>query len=313
MLGLSFLIALITIAPSLVAPARSENAGARIHLKDGTTKEGILRPRNTNGEGTWLERDLGVTVSYPRSEIAHVERTDTPLSLLYAREAAVDDMEDVAERLTARQALVVTAEEQGFPQFAQRQAQCIIQEATATQSPDTTLHAAAHATLGHVLHDGVWMTEAEAWAARGYVRFGGRWVPATERDRVLAERATDRRHRAEIRLQRERLAAERQAAAVEEVSVLTDGGYGYSPLYWAFNPGPGHGPGHQHRRHHRPTSVRQLWDTPWWADTVHARTHPRAGRRPHGQPLQPRPRPMYTALPGHGGGGTGRAPRGTYR
>jgi hypothetical protein len=307
---LSFLIALITVAPSLVPQARGDNAGARIHLRNGTSQAGVLRPRDANGDTIWLERDLGVTVSYTRSEISRIEPTETRLSWLYTRAAAVDDMEDVATRLPARRTLAIEAEEQGFPQFAQQQARLIIQEANATQSPDATLRAAAHTTLGHVLHDGVWMTDADAWAARGYVRLGGRWVPAAERERVLAERAADRRHRAEMRLQRHQLAAERlAAAAVDQVSVLTDGGYGYSPLYWGGNPGPGQGPHRQDRRHHRPTSVRQLWDTPWWADTVHARTYGKAASRPRGRPLDPHPLSVHTAPPRYGGGGIARAPR----
>jgi hypothetical protein len=302
----------ITVAPSLAPQAYGESDGAIIHLSNGRSQAGVLRTPDTADGNTWLERDVGVTVSYTRRELSRIERTDTPLSRLYARESEIQTIEDAAARLPARKALAAQAEEQGFPQFARQQARVILQEANATQTPDTALCASAHAALGHVLHDGAWMTEADAWAARGYVRFGGRWIPATGRERMLAERAADRRHRAEIRLQRQRLAAERQTAAIDQVSVLSDGGYGYSPSYWGFNPAPGHDPGRKDRRHHRPTSVRQLWDTPWWADTVHARTYGTAARHPRGRPFHPRPRAMHTTLPGpgHGGGNTARALRG---
>ena len=50
-------------------------------------------------------------------------------------------------------------------------------------------NASAHAGLGHVLAGGAWLSEAEAYRARGYLRFDGRWVTPSEREEALQERA----------------------------------------------------------------------------------------------------------------------------
>ncbi len=48
-------------------------------------------------------------------------------------------------------------------------------------------HAPARLALGYVQQDGSWMKPAEAAAARGEVLFRGKWMPAAQRDAVLAE------------------------------------------------------------------------------------------------------------------------------
>lgn len=65
-------------------------------------------------------------------------------------------------------------------------------------------HPQARQALGYVLQDRRWMKPAEAAVARGEVHFRGKWVPAAQRDAVLAE---------EQRVQAE---AEAKAAAARE-------------------------------------------------------------------------------------------------
>jgi hypothetical protein len=76
-------------------------------------------------------------------------------------------------------------------------------------------NAAAHSGLGHVLANGVWLSEAEAYRARGYVRFDGRWVTPSERAEALEERESDARDDAARRAEARARAAEERAEAAE--------------------------------------------------------------------------------------------------
>jgi len=77
-------------------------------------------------------------------------------------------------------------------------------------------NAAAHSGLGDVLAGGVWLSEAEAYRARGYVRLDGRWVTPSERAEALEERASDARDDAARRAAEARAReAEARAEAAE--------------------------------------------------------------------------------------------------
>jgi hypothetical protein len=52
-------------------------------------------------------------------------------------------------------------------------------------------HREANAALGRVQVDGTWMGEAEAYRARGYVSFEGRWVTPPEHDALVREREAE--------------------------------------------------------------------------------------------------------------------------
>jgi hypothetical protein len=298
----------VTATPGLATDSSDGNDGAVLHLRNGSVQAGVLRPRGTTNESTWLELDAGMTVGFTRSEVTSIVLTETSLSRLYARESEIERMGDVADRLSARKALSIQADGEGLPQFARRQAERLIAEADGT-SEDAALLSWAHETLGHVPRDGTWMTEAEARVAQGYVQFGGRWVREAERERVLAARAADRRHRKELRLQRQRLAAEqRTLAEPEQPSVLTEvtpyGGDGYGPFYlYDEYPTVRRDRRRTARPRHRPNRVRQLWDTPWWADPIHGGRGVQSFHPNRGRPFHPSPRALKPSLPGHAGGG----------
>ncbi len=77
-------------------------------------------------------------------------------------------------------------------------------------------NASAHSGLGHVLTGGAWLSEADAYRARGYVRFDGRWVTPSEREEGLQERAEQARADAARRDAEARLReAEARADAAE--------------------------------------------------------------------------------------------------
>lgn len=97
----------------------------------------------------------------------------------------------------------------------------------------------AQASLGNVLLDGRWLSQEEAYRARGYVRFEGSWMLPEERDELLRDRAARReearaRAEAEARIREaEALAraaeAAREADATASYGIPVGYGYGYDP------------------------------------------------------------------------------------
>jgi hypothetical protein len=129
-------------------------------------------------------------------------------------------------------------------------------------------HAEANAALGRVEVGGEWLSEEEAYRARGYVSFEGRWVTPAEQEALVRERAAEEvlereRREAELRVReaeaRAREAEARAREAETAAQPLEDGGI---PLWWGwggvgpigpFDPGPDHHP------HPRPPIT---WTTP---------------------------------------------------
>jgi hypothetical protein len=102
-------------------------------------------------------------------------------------------------------------------------------------------HPEANAALGRVELDGGWVGEDEAFRARGYVAFEGRWVTPAEHEALVRERAADEasareRREADLRVREaearareaEARAREAEAAAQEPAQ---DGGI---PYWWGW-------------------------------------------------------------------------------
>lgn len=98
----------------------------------------------------------------------------------------------------------------------------------------------AQASLGNVLLNGRWLSQEQAYRARGYVRFEGSWMLPEERDEFLRDRAARReearaRAEAEARIQeaearaRAAEAAAREAEAAASYGIPVGYGYGYAP------------------------------------------------------------------------------------
>ncbi len=142
-------------------------------------------------------------------------------------------------------------------------------------------HREANAALGQVEVDGTWMGEAEAYRARGYVSFEGRWVTPPEHEALVRERAVQEAsereaHEAGLRV-REAEARAREAEArareAETAAHPVDGGiplgYGWGwgggallpPLFPGIDPGR---PGRPSRPGHpsRPPGVRPTQPPP---------------------------------------------------
>ena len=126
-------------------------------------------------------------------------------------------------------------------------------------------HPEANAALGRVQLGGEWMSEGEAYRARGYVEYEGRWVTPAEHEALLQQEAADEAARlqnreAELRVREaEARAREAEARAREAESA----GYGSDdgiPLWWGWGGGaplyppfvdqPSHGGGPPDRGHH---------------------------------------------------------------
>ncbi len=111
-------------------------------------------------------------------------------------------------------------------------------------SPD---HPEANAALGRVEHDGRWMSEEEAYRARGYVKFGGVWMTPAEQEVILREQReahaasdAERQARSAEAKAREADARAREAEAEAEAQQAVQG----IPLWWGtWGPGPTAWPG----------------------------------------------------------------------
>ena len=96
-------------------------------------------------------------------------------------------------------------------------------------------HPQANAALGRVEVDGTWMGEAEAYRARGYVSFEGRWVTPAEHEALVREREAEEASEREMREAglrvREAEARAREAEArareAEAAAQPVDGGIPY--------------------------------------------------------------------------------------
>ena len=149
-------------------------------------------------------------------------------------------------------------------------------------------HAQANTGLGRVPLDGVWMSAEDAYRARGYVSYEGRWLTPAEADVAMREREMDaaaarERREADLRVQEaEARVREAEARAYEaEAAAETTGGIpiGYGYGYGGYGSGwgriaPPHVSARQGARSMRP-------DGPW----------------PHSGSPDGRPAPAPRALP----------------
>lgn len=129
-------------------------------------------------------------------------------------------------------------------------------------------HPDANTGLGRVSLDGAWMSAEDAYRARGYVEFEGRWLTPAEHEAALREQAADHAatlatREAELRAREaEARAEEAEARAREaEAGAQSDGiplgyayggGYGYGYGYGGARGvyAPGYAPGDRGRRPH---------------------------------------------------------------
>jgi len=152
----------------------------------------------------------------------------------------------------------------------------------------------ANAALGNVALDGAWMTADDAYRARGYVQFEGRWVTPAEHEAGVRERAAEQMaelqsREADMRVREaEARAREAEARAREAESGAeypSDSGIPYSYVFAG-----GYGPGYGGGLVPTPPYVRP----PGMGPGRPGHRHPRGGMRP--MPV-PSPAPAPTPAP----------------
>lgn len=95
---------------------------------------------------------------------------------LYAERTAKLDAKDVAQQI----AVADWCRDQALPDLEKKHLRAVL-----AVSPD---HQAVRARLGFLRYEGRWVTEAEYYTARGFVRVGREWVSKDEVDLRTAER-----------------------------------------------------------------------------------------------------------------------------
>jgi hypothetical protein len=249
------------------APALSDE----IHLKGGGRVSGRIVERTATRVA--IETGPG-RVTLPLSRVERIVEGRSALEV-FAERAADLDAGDVAGWAE----LAHWAEERDLL----TQARSAWQRVLATDPG----HAEANAGLGRVPVDGVWMSAEDAYSARGYVSYEGRWLTPAEHEAAVREREADEaaalgRREADLRVQeaearvREAEARAREAeAAAEGTSAGIPIGYGYGYGYGFGGVVPPYLPAH-----HPPRASR----------------HP-GSRRPGSHPGSPNVRPTPAPKP----------------
>jgi hypothetical protein len=144
-------------------------------------------------------------------------------------------------------------------------------------------HPEANAGVGQVSVDGVWMSADDAYRARGYVSYEGRWLTPVEHEAAVRERAADQAaaleaREADLRVRESEARAREAEARAQEAEYAADQSTTGIPLY-GYGYGFGYGYGYPIRPSH------------------HVRPGRHHGRGSHGMKPTPVPRPTPPARP----------------
>jgi len=229
-----------TAAAVLLATLGSSPAWADVViLKDGERVEGIVEER---GAEVVVRLDFG-SITFERSEIARVERGDTPLGAFEQRRAVLGPRD-----AAGRYRLGLEAEKQGLDALARALYREVLE-----LSVD---HKGARAALGYRRHEGAWLTEDEYMLGQGYVRQGGAWITReaaaalaqaeearrareAEQQARLASEARIQRLEAEVAAARQEAATASARAAEREVPLVPAWIPYWTGERWAHKPGAG--------------------------------------------------------------------------
>lgn len=204
----------------LAGPARADI----LHLESGGRIEGRIVERTA--ETVKIELGAG-TMTFPISSIVQIEEAPSLLDEYDERMAALD-----AADIDGWLALGDWAAARGLASQARAAFNHVL-----ARDPENV---AANQALGRELVDGMWLSREDAYLARGYVRFEGKWMlpeqqAAIENQRLeeaAAEQARAEARQAEARaLEAEARAREAEARAAEEAAADQD-----DSVYWGYGP-----------------------------------------------------------------------------
>jgi hypothetical protein len=103
-------------------------------------------------------------------------------------------------------------------------------------------HPEANAALGRVQLGGEWMSEGEAYRARGFVEYEGRWVTPAEQEALLQQAAAEEADRqqsreADLRVREAEARAREAEARAREAEAAGSGTDEGIPLWWGWGGG----------------------------------------------------------------------------
>jgi hypothetical protein len=224
----------LTLAVSLLPLA---GAADEVFLKSG----GQISGRVVSRSATTVEVDVGAgRIAVPAASVVRIEEG----------RSALQEYEERAGRIAANDvegwlALGEWASSRGLGS----QASEAYHRAQSVAPNDPR----ANQALGNVQVDGRWMSEDDAYRAKGYVRFAGEWMTPAEHEAILRERAAEaqqerdrqqadtRAREAEARAQEAEARARKAEAEAAEAQSANEGlplwyGWGAGPVVWPSGP-----------------------------------------------------------------------------
>jgi hypothetical protein len=232
---------------ALLLLAASPVAADQVFLKSGGQLTGVLVDRTA--ASIVIEVAAG-RVSIPASRVDHVSLGSSALATFHARASGLDAGDGAGWLALAQWALDLGLQTQARGAF----------ERVVGIDPD---NAVARRALGQSLVDGRWLSEADAYRARGFVQFQGAWVTPSERDADLRAQeaqaaAAGARADAEARAREADARAAEAEARRAEAAAQTDawGGIPYAWILGGYGYGYGHGCGHGYGCNRPVTPVR---------------------------------------------------------
>jgi hypothetical protein len=150
-----------------------QSAGARadvIELRGGGQVQGkvVPDPKNKDRVQVWLLRGRN-PLSFQKGQIVNVIRQPSPLDAYVVKRAKG------SSTAAAQLELGSWCDQNSLPDLARLHYENAL-------SLDSTLEE-AHRKLGHVYHDGSWLSRDDLSAAQGLVKYKGRWITAEEKSK----------------------------------------------------------------------------------------------------------------------------------
>lgn len=173
---LARLIAVIVVGQ--VGLASTEVRGDRIVLRGGTVLRGVILPQSSGSDQYVVQTESGqVPLKFPKAQVTKIEREPSALDDYLPR------LQRLGNTATGQQhyELGIWCESKRLTGLARSHFERAVEL-------DPKL-ASAHKKLGHVEHDGQWVSVSELKNLQGLVQYKGKWVTAEERKRLEDEAA----------------------------------------------------------------------------------------------------------------------------